>query len=68
LAIGLGHRPMALEALPADVLAKTFTELHTELMGLPAGRQSAEPAVDVIEGEQPNTLMQQRLRLVSQAR
>jgi len=68
LAIGLGHRPMALEALPADVLAKTFTELQTELMGLPAGRKSAEPVVDVIEGEQPNTLMQQRLRLVPQAR
>jgi len=67
LAIGLRHRPMALDALPADVLAKTFTELQTELMGLPAGRKSAEPAVDAIEGGLPNTLMQQRLRLVSQA-
>jgi len=68
LAIGLGHRPLALEALPADTLAKTFEELRTELMALPAGRQTAEPTTDVIEGApQPDTLMQHRLRLVPQA-
>lgn len=68
LAIGLGHRPLALEALPADLLAKTFAELQTELMALPAGRQTAEPTTDVIEGAtQPDTLMQHRLRLVPQA-
>ena len=68
LAIGLGHRPLALEALPADILAKTFEELRTELMALPAGRQTAEPTTDVIEGTtQPDTLMQHRLRLVPQA-
>lgn len=68
LAIGLGHRPLALEALPADLLAKTFAELQTELMALPAGRQTAEPTTDVIEGDQqPDTLMQHRLRLVPQA-
>jgi signal peptide peptidase SppA len=68
LAIGLGHRPMALESLPADLLAKTFTDLQAELMALPAGRMSAEPSTDVIEGDQPETLMQHRLRLVPQAR
>ena len=69
LSIGLGHRPSKLEHLPADMLASTFTDLQAELMALPAGRQTAEPSVDTLEGDvQRDTLIQHRLRLVPAAR
>jgi signal peptide peptidase SppA len=65
LSIGLGHRPSKLEHVPADMLAAMFNDLQAELMALPAGRQTAEPTVDTIEGDSgPETLAQQRLRLV----
>ena len=65
LSIGLGHRPSKLEHLPADMLASTFTDLQAELMALPAGRQTAEPSVDTLDGDvQRDTLAQHRLRLV----
>lgn len=69
LSIGLGHRPSKLEHLPADILASTFTDLQAELMALPAGRQTAEPSVDTLDGDvQRDTLVQHRLRLVPAAR
>ena len=69
LSIGLGHRPSKLEHLPADLLASMFTDLQAELMALPAGRQTAEPSIDEVDGARPpDTLAQHRLRLVPQAR
>lgn len=65
LSIGLGHRPSKLEHMPADLLAETFNDLQAELLAMPAGRQTAEPSVDNIDGQTPpDTLAQHRLRLV----